>query len=143
MNIHDYLVYPVRLEAEQEGGFSVFVRLEDRELPTQAETEEKAKEMAISAIIDWAGAFAGKELISKAGTQQEGDLLVSIPIDTALKFMLRNAMLEERWRIADIARKINCTPQRLANILDFSRSSKLGHLAEVFEAIGRPLKIEC
>lgn len=143
MNIADFMIYPARFEKEADGGFSVFVRVKGDEWATQGNTEEEAKAMALSVIIDSAGFMAGKELIPTADQAQEGDVMISLPIDVALKFMLRNAMLEERWRIADIARKINCTPQRLANILDFSRSSKLGHLAEVFEAIGRPLKIEC
>ena len=143
MLIKDYLSYPVRLEAEAEGGFSVFVRLEDRELPTQAETEDEAKQMALSALIDWASAFAGKAPIAKAGIAQEGDIMIYVPMDLALKFMLRNAMLEERWRIADLARKMNCTPQRLFKVVDFGRASKLELLAQVFEAIGRPLQISC
>lgn len=40
--------------------------------------------------------------------------------------------------------KLNQVSSRISEIIgERSRSSKLGHLAEVFEAIGRPLKIEC
>ncbi len=143
MTINDYLIYPARFVSEDVGGYSVFVRHELGEWCTQGDTFEQAKEMALSLIIDCANFVAGKEPIPKACEPQEGDVQIFVPMDLALKFMLRNAMLEERWRVSDLAHKMNCTPQRLFKVVDFGRASKLELLAQVFEAIGRPLKIEC
>lgn len=143
MTVSEFLTYPVRLEPEAAGGYSVFVKVEGDELATQGETKEDALNMAKSLIIDNAGFVAGKEPIPKAGTPADGDELVTLPVDTALKFMLRNAMLEERWRISDLARKLGYTPQRLYRLIDFTNATKLDLLAPIFTAIGRPLHISC
>ena len=144
MNISDFLKYPARIERDADtNAYAVFVKYEGGQWATSGETYEEALDMAFSVIYDSAEYLAGKEPIPSSGSHEDGDVDICVPYDLALKFMLRNAMLEERWRLSDVAKKLGYSPQKVARFLNFDRATKLESLGEIFELIGRPLSIEC
>ncbi len=142
MNIKDFLIYPAIFTLNNDGSFTVAIRGWD-DCVTEGKTYDEALVMARSVIYDMAECLAGKELIPQAVQAQKGDVLIDVGYDLAIKFMLRNVMLSDRWRITDLAKKLGVTKQKIARNLDFSHATKLDILRQFFDAIGHPLNITC
>lgn len=62
--------------------------------------------------------FNDNKLIPEAVTSQEDDFVVELPLDAALKIALRNIMIEERYRKADLAKGLGIAPQRISTFLN-------------------------
>lgn len=143
--LSDYLSYPATFYKES-SGYSVCIHHSNEERYlwlTDGSSLEDAKKMAVHCICDAASSYAGRELIPHTVPPKEGDLMISISPDFALKIMLRNAMFEKNIRVSDIAKAWNIRPQSLFRVIDFERASKLSNLMPIFDFIGCPLKISC
>ena len=100
--------------------------------------------MAIDVVITMAESLIkDRQMVPGAAEFQESDVTVNIPYHAALKILLRNTMLEERYRPADVCKKLDWTSQEFNAALSLRKKTAIDTLAAVFEAIGRPLKIEC
>lgn len=99
--------------------------------------------MAVDCIIAAAEASAGKKEIPRAVKPHKGDIMIELPVDLALKLMLRNAMFRSGIRVSDLARLKGVRPQAVFKVLDLSKSSRLSSISTYFDLIGRPLKISC
>lgn len=68
--------------------------------------------------------FNDNKLIPEAVTSQEDDFVVELPLDAALKIALRNIMIEERYRKADLAKGLGIAPQRISTFLNLKKNNK-------------------
>lgn len=142
MNIFDYMTYPAILKQSDDGSYSVNIR----GLPhshTCGDTYEEALEMARELIIDCATFDAGHYELAKGDQPKEGEVAISIPADVAIKIMLRNAMLEKRINVHQLAEKIGDPDSKVRNTLSFRRATKLETIVKYFKAIDYPLSITC
>lgn len=142
MKLSDYLYYPAII-VEEDHGYIINIR----DWPgtfSQADTFDEAVDMAYSLILDMATFYVqdNKEIPHGLKAQKD-DVVIDIPYDIAIKFMLRNAMREEHYRPIDLSKKLGITPQKLNQDLGFTRKTKLDTIASLFKAIGRSLSIEC
>lgn len=142
----DYLAYPATFIPAEEGGFTVIIHHSNDENEgwiTEGDNFENAKKWALYCIRDAVTSDAGRQLIPRSVPPQEGDIMISVPPDFALKIMLRNAMFEAGVKVSDIAHAKGVRAQAIFKVIDFKRASKLSSLMPLFEVIGRPLKISC
>lgn len=85
--------------------------------------------------------FNDNKLIPEAVTSQEDDFVVELPLDAALKIALRNIMIEERYRKADLAKGLGIAPQRISTFLNLKKTTNLSFLEKAFVYMKRPLTI--
>lgn len=140
MNIKDYETYPAIIEGNDHDGYTVEIRGLDH-AHTQGDTLDEAKSMAYELIVDCAGFDAGKRPLAKGSALRAGEVPISVPADVALKFMLRDAMLDARMTVAALAKKLGEPYTTVRNTLDFRRATKLDTMSRYFAAVGTPLNI--
>ena len=149
MDLKNYLYYPAEI-IQHEDGVSVAV-INDGSSPdtfdrwlTSGKDLADARKMASAVIIDMADSLIkDKQAVPAAGAFKEGLECVAVPYHTALKIMLRNLMLQERWRPADLCKKLGWKSQEFNSAMNLRKKTALDTLAEIFAAIDRPLQISC
>lgn len=142
ISLQDYLIYPVHYTIHNEV-YGVFVRNRlDEDFSTSANSEKEAIQMAEAVVLDMAEALIqARRPVPAAAPFQGGDVPLQLSYDVALKIMLRNLMLENRWRISDLSAKTGYSKQRLHSLLSLRKTTSINKLAKLFEAIGHPLQI--
>lgn len=105
---------------------------------------EEVQTLIPSMIRDWA-LFKHQDwqLMPPAPKAQSGDYICDVGIDTALKIMIRNLMIEQHVKAKKLAALMGYSPQRLNTALDMTKSTKIQALSDIFNALNRPLKISC
>lgn len=142
MNIQDFMIYPAIIEQSDDGSYSINIR----GLPHShscADTYEEALEMAKELIIDCVTFDAGHYELPKGDQPQSDEIAIHISPDVAIKIMLRNAMLEKRINVHQLAEKIGEPDSKVRNTLNFRRATKLETIMKYFQAINCPLSISC
>lgn len=149
MNIEKYLKYPAQFIAEG-SGYTVTVKNDGTsehvfpEFPTCGDDWDDAMKMAVDVVITMAESLIkDRQTVPGAAEFQEGDVTVNLPYHAALKIMLRNTMLEERYRPADICKKLDWTSQEFNAAMSLRKKTAIDTLASIYDAIGRPLQISC
>ncbi|SPT70092.1 hypothetical protein [Anaerobiospirillum thomasii] len=143
MNINDYLIYGFKFEQE-DLGFSVLPGEELHYGATQGDSYDEAYDMAQWFVRDVADSrFRDMEFMPKALPLTEGMVAVNIGVDSALKIMLRNVMVETRTKQVKLAKLMNIKPQAVTNILTFDKGTKIETLYHAFAVMGKPLQIGC
>lgn len=149
MQVSDFMSYPadfIPAAADEGGGFTVVIHHSNDEKEgwiTEGDDFDDAMEWARQCIFDAFDFDAGQQLIPHTVPAKPGQIMVSISMDRALKAMLRNAMFEQGIRVSDIAKAKGVRPQKIFNLLNFEKATKLELLRPLFEFIGRPLAISC
>lgn len=135
------LRYPARFEPAKEGGFVVTFR-DIPEAITEGDTLEEAREMAADALLTAMDFyFEGRRKVPEASKAGKDEELVDLPVSAAAKVLLLNEMIEQKITAADLARRLNTSPQVVNRIVDIHHSTKIDTLAEALEALGKRLEI--
>lgn len=143
MSISDYIAYPVSYTSCADGGYIVTVHGID-DCMTEGKDLQDAENMGRSAIIDMANAyFKDRDLFPSAPKANDGESVIKLSYDTAIKFFIRNLMKVERVTASEIARRLKVTPQNIQKKLDLYKTTKIDFLAEILEALGKKLTISC
>lgn len=143
MSISDYIAYPVSYTPCDDGGYIVTVHGIDGCM-TEGKNIQEAHEMARSAIIDLANAyFKDRDLFPKATKAGEGEDVVKLSYDTAIKFFIRNLMKTDKVTASELGRRLKVTPQNIQKKLDLYKTTKIDFLAEILGALGKTLTISC
>ena len=141
MNINRFKFYPVKIMENQDGTFTIQARNWEGAF-SEAKTLEEAKKKATDLITDVINSlFNDNKLIPESVTAQEDDFVVELPLDAALKIALRNIMIEERYRKADLAKGLGIAPQRMSTFLNLKKTTNLSFLEKAFAYMKRPLSI--
>lgn len=142
MDLNDYRFYPICITPIGNEFCGQIRGIEGA--VTNGRDVNEVQFLAPSLIRDWA-LFCHQDwqLMPPAATPQDDDYICDIGVDSALKIMIRNLMLEQKIKAKKLADSLGFTPQRLNTVLDMSKSTKLQTLADVFVALNRPLKISC
>ena len=83
--------------------------------------------------------ISNSELIPYTDKAQKNDYIIELPIDTSLKIVLINEMLNSRYKKADLARGLNIPPQRLTSFLSLKKATNLQFISEAFAFMGKSL----
>lgn len=150
MQLNDYLFYPAILEKEGDA-YNVAVKNDGSSSAccdtyyTCGENLEDALFMAQDVILAMSDSLIKDRQKVPSGKVEvkEATHIITLKCHQALKIMLRNAMLEERYRPVDICKKMGISSQKLNQILDLYKNTNLEDLYSIFKVIGRPLQITC
>ena len=142
-NSHTLNDYPTILRQNPDSTYTIFLRNWEGAI-SEADTLENAKETAKDLLLDVLDSIYDKgQIIPCATPAQNNDYLVHLPLDTVLKIMLKNCMVQEKYTKAKLARGLEIPPQRINGILSFYKSTNLATLEKAFKFLGYNLEASC
>lgn len=116
-----------------------------RDIPeahTQGSTDKQAVEMAEDALITaMSFYFEDNRNIPLPSKQQDGEVMIDLPICAATKILLLNTMLDLRVNQADLARLMKVSPQNITRIVDIHHATKINTMEKAFNAMDMELTI--
>lgn len=134
------LRYPALFEPDGDGFMASF-----RDIPealTGGSTMEEVRAMAADALLTAMDFyFEDKRAVPAPSRAKKGEELVSLPASASAKVLLLNQMLEQKVTPAELARRLNTSPQVVNRIVDIGHATKIDTIAEALEALGKHLEI--
>lgn len=134
------LAYPVTLTPDTKDGGFVVTFADVPEAITQGETVAESLQEAADCLEE---AIAGRIRTGKPlpvpSPLTEGQYLVDVPAQTAVKALLYNAMQTSQLTQGELAKRIPCDKQEVKRLLDPRRSPKLSHFEAALRALGHRL----
>ncbi len=135
-------IYPVTLTPDAiDGGFTVsFVDIP--EAITQGDTEAEALAAAKDALesaLDFY--FEDKRMIPLPSKAKRGQHVVELPASLSAKVLLLNEMITQSIRPAELARRLNTTPQEVNRLTNVRHTTRIDGIAAALQAMGRHLDI--
>lgn len=130
-------VYAVALAEDPEGGFVVTCR-DLPEVITQGDTREDALEAAEGAVqAATEMRIQDQEDMPVASEAQRGEVLIAVPIGTAMKAALYLAMREQGVNKAELARRLGMDEKEARRMLDPKHSTKVPTLERALHLLGK------
>ena len=130
-------VYPIALETAADGGYVVSCR-DLPEVITDADTREAATEAAegaLQAAIEFR--IQENEDIPAATKAKRGEIMVAVPISTAMKAALYLTMLEQGINKSELARRLGVDEKEARRMLDPKHSTKVPALEHALHTLGK------
>lgn len=132
------LAFPVVVKRD---GASYFASFPDvPEALTSGSSLEEALEMAHDALetaIEFY--FEERRRVPKPSKLEAGQFLVELPASTSAKILLLNEMLMQRVSPAELARRLNTTPQSVQRITNLGHATKIDTIAAAFRVLGKSM----
>lgn len=136
------LGYPVKLTRDRNSGGYVVTFPDIPEAITQGETIEEALKMAQDALetaLDFY--FDDQRPVPGPSSKKRGQYMVQLPLSIAAKVLLLNEMIRQKVRPAELARRLQTTPQEVNRLTDIHHSTKIDGIAIAMKALGKTLEI--
>ncbi|MGA2217356.1 MAG: type II toxin-antitoxin system HicB family antitoxin [Terracidiphilus sp.] len=135
------LRYPAHFEPAEEGGFVVTFP-DIPEAITQGEDVEDAKLHAADVLESALDYYleAGRT-IPAPSKQKRGQHLIELPASLSAKVLLVNEMIAQKVRPAELARRLQMTPQEVTRLINPRHKSKIDGIAMALKALGKTLEI--
>ena len=130
-------VYPIALTDDPDGGFVVACR-DLPEVITQGENRAQVLEEAegaLQAVIEMR--IQDGTDIPAASRPRRGELLVAVPIGTAMKAALYLAMREQGVSKSELARRLGVNEKEARRMLDPRQSTKVPALEHALHILGK------
>ncbi|TCJ96160.1 antitoxin HicB [Volucribacter psittacicida] len=132
--------YPAIFEPEGDG-FNITFR-DIPEAITCGDDYQDALIMAEDALVTAMDFyFEDKRQVPLPSQPQKGDVLIELPPSVATKVLLLNEMIEQKISNAELARRINVTPQEMQRVTNLGHNTKIDTLNRAFKALGKRLEI--
>lgn len=133
-------IYPVTLTPDEiTGGFTVtFVDIP--EAITQGDTEAEALAAAKDALesaLDFY--FEDKRTVPLPSQAKRGQHVVELPASLSAKVLLLNEMITQSVRPAELARRLNTTPQEVNRLTNVRHTTRIDGIAAALKAMGKHL----
>ena len=133
-------IYPVTLTPDEtDGGFTVtFVDIP--EAITQGYTEAEALAAAKDALesaLDFY--FEDKRTVPAPSQAKRGQPVVELPASLSAKVLLLNEMITQSVRPAELARRLNTTPQEVNRLTNVRHTTRIDGIAAALQAMGKHL----
>lgn len=128
--------YPIKLRRSSDGGW----RLSARDLPeaiSQINANEDLHAVAsgcLQAALE--GRIRYAMPIPEPSSKRAGERLVDVPLETAAKAALHEAMRRSQIGRSELARKLGLHEKEVRRMLDPSCASKLPRLAQAIQVLG-------
>jgi antitoxin HicB len=136
------LSYPVVLTPDKEDGGFVVTFPDIPEALTQGETVEEALAMAAEALesaMDFY--FDARRTVPMPSAPKRRQHVVELPLSVAAKILLLNEMIRQQVRPAELARRLQTTPQQVNRLTDLHHASKIDGIAGAMKVLGKTLEI--
>jgi len=132
--------YPVTLTPDTiDGGFTVtFVDIP--EAITQGETVVEAliaAKDALESALDFY--FEDKRTVPTPSKVKRGQYIVEIPVSLSAKVLLLNEMIAQNVRPAELARRLNTTPQEVNRLTNVRHTTRIDGISAALQALGKRL----
>ncbi len=133
--------YPAQFMPSPEGGFVVTFR-DIPEAITQGDTEQEALDMAADVLLSSMDFYIeDQRLVPEPSAPLEGERVIELPASAVAKLLLLNEMLRQNIKPADLARKLNTSPQTVNRLIDLHHATKIDALQSAAKALGKSLEI--
>ncbi|MDR0672746.1 MAG: type II toxin-antitoxin system HicB family antitoxin [Zoogloeaceae bacterium] len=134
--------FPVTLTPDEDAGGFVVTFPDIPEAVTQGETESEALEMAVGALSTaMEFYFEDKRAVPVPSSPRIGQKTVVLPASLTAKVLLLNEMLAQGVRPADLARRLNTTPQEVNRLTDLRHVTRIDRVDVALRALGKRLEI--
>ncbi|MGD0889403.1 MAG: type II toxin-antitoxin system HicB family antitoxin [Acidobacteriaceae bacterium] len=132
--------YPIHIKPDGKHFLVTFPDIP--EALTQGETVEEAMAMAAEALetaLDFY--FEQPREVPEPSPIKRGGKFVELPTSLSAKVLLLNEMIRQRVRPAELARRLNTTPQEINRLTNLHHTSKIDGIAGAMKALGKTLQI--
>lgn len=135
-------MYPVTLTPDNiDGGF--VVTFDDiPEAITQGDTEAEALAAAKDALesaLDFY--FEDKRAVPAPSNAKPGQNVIELPASLSAKVLLLNEMIRQDVRPAELARRLNTTPQEVNRLTNVRHTTRIDGIAAALQALGKHLEM--
>jgi antitoxin HicB len=133
--------FPTNLEPQEEVGFVVTFPYIPEAI-TQGENKidalARAQDALESALEFY---FEGAESVPEPSNVTPGQEYVELPASVSAKVLLLNEMVRQAVRPADLARRLDTTPQEVNRLTNLRHATKIDRIAGALKVLGKTLEI--
>jgi antitoxin HicB len=132
--------YPVNLRKD---GEYILVTFPDiPEAITQGDNRNHALEMAKEALeLAMEFYFEDRRPVPAPSKAKRGQAVVELSASLSAKVLLLNEMLQQKVRPAELARRLNTTPQEVNRLTNLHHTSRIDGIALALKALGKTMEI--
>ena len=135
-------MYPVTLTPDEADGGFVVTFVDIPEAITQGDTEAEALAAARDALesaLDFY--FEDKRAVPAPSKAKRGQNVIELPASLSAKVLLLNEMVTQDVRPAELARRLNTTPQEVNRLTNVRHTTRIDGIAAALQALGKHLDI--
>jgi antitoxin HicB len=132
--------YPIELKPD--GRYFLVTFPDIPEAITQGKTVDAAKEAASAALetaLDFY--FEQSRVVPAPSRIKRGAEFVELSASLSAKVLLLNEMIRQQVRPAELARRLQTTPQEINRLTNLHHTSKIDGIAGAMKALGKTLEI--
>jgi len=132
-------LYPVTLKEDAKGKF-VATFADIPEAITQGNTKDEALAAAQDALetaLDFY--FEDNRQVPTPSLAKRGQPVVELPASLSAKVLLLNEMIGQGVRPAELARRLNTTPQEVNRLTNVQHTTRIDRIAEALKVLGKRL----
>jgi len=133
-------MYPVTLTPDEADGGFVVTFVDIPEAITQGDTEAEALAAAKDALesaLDFY--FEDKRVVPAPSKAKRGQNVIELPASLSAKVLLLNEMVTQDVRPAELARRLNTTPQEVTRLTNVRHTTRIDGIAAALQALGKHL----
>jgi len=133
-------MYPVTLTPDEADGGFVVTFVDIPEAITQGDTEAEALAAAKDALesaLDFY--FEDKRAVPAPSKAKRGQNVIELPASLSAKVLLLNEMVTQDVRPAELARRLNTTPQEVTRLTNVRHTTRIDGIAAALQALGKHL----
>ena len=133
--------YPIDIKPD--GKFFLVTFPDIPEAITQGKSLKQAKEVAAASALETAldFYFENSRVVPKPSRIKRGQDFVELPASVSAKVLLLNEMIRQRVRPAELARRMQTTPQEVNRLTNIHHTSRIDGIARAVKALGKTLEI--
>ena len=135
-------MYPVTLTPDEADGGFVVTFVDIPEAITLGDTEAEALAAAKDALetaLDFY--FEDKRAVPAPSKPKRGQNVIELPASLSAKVLLLNEMVTQGVRPAELARRLNTTPQEVNRLTNVRHTTRIDGIAAALQALGKHLDI--
>ena len=133
-------MYPVTLTPDEADGGFVVTFDDIPEAITQGDTEAEALAAAKDALesaLDFY--FEDRRAVPAPSKAKRGQHVIELPASLSAKVLLLNEMLVQDVRPAELARRLNTSPQEVNRLTNLRHTTRIDGIAAALQALGKHL----
>lgn len=134
--------YPVTLTRDEIDGGFVVTFVDIPEAITQGNTEAEALAAAKDALesaLDFY--FEDKRPVPVPSKAKRGQKVIELSASLSAKVLLLNEIIMQHVRPADLARRLNTTPQAVNRLINLQHTTRIDGIDAALQALGKRLEL--
>ena len=135
-------IYPVTLTPDAKDGGFVVTFVDIPEAITQGDTQAQALQAARDALesaLDFY--FEDRRAVPAPSRPKRGQHVVELAASLSAKVLLLNEMVTQNVRPAELARRLNTSPQEINRLTNIKHTTRIDGIAAALQALGKQLEM--